>query len=691
MNSAPPDPAPLRALRVDVGQGTAPVALTRSAEDDGVVWWRAAAPGAAAMRIELPLRPDEHIAGFGERFAQVDKRGHRVDGWVGISRLGASAHGKGFDGGYKPAPLWFSSAGYAAVLDSELRWTVDIGLAQADRLVITVPGERIDLLLIAGPPRRALPVITSRWGRAPLPAPWVFGVWRAVRGGHDAVIAAADGLRADRVPCSAIWIDAHWHPATNSGYPASGGYPRGDFPDLSATTRELHERGFRALSYLNPFLYPGTPAHDHAVAAGYAIADADGGIARFTAIHPTEGDVYGIAERSGIHSSTEVGLVDFTNPDATAWWQRLLAEILEDQGFDGWMEDFGEEVPANARLHDGTTGAETHNRYPVLYHRAAAEQIARSKPGAASFSRSGYLGSVRHSAVLWPGDQTRDWSRDSGMGAVPAAGITAGLMGASAWGPDIGGVMDFAGLGDPRGGASDDEELYLRWCQLGAMTPVMRDHLGFFDPGAIDGWSTPRTVEAWRRWGTWHIRLFPYLYAFAREAHDTGLPLLRGLMIEFPEDPWAWVSTDCYLLGDAILCAPVLEKGVEARDVRLPAGEWWDPFTGDRVAGGRTIELPAGFDRLPVLQRGGTIVPMLADEVLTLDDPRFATGRYDLELRLAGRPEHGYERTLADGTRVRVDGTTLSAEGPARRYVLADATGAQLAQAVGARVSFDTA
>lgn len=685
-----PTPQPIRALMIGPGQATAPIELERQSQPDGSTWWRAVAPGAAAVRVELELEPDEHIAGFGERFMQVDKRGHRVDGWVGISRLGASAHGKGFDGGYKPAPIWFSSSGYAAVLDTQQRWVVDIALADPDRIVATVPGERLDLLLVPGMPNQALPAITARYGRAQHPAPWVFGVWRASRGGHAAAIAEAEALRANGIGCSAIWLDAHWQPASNSGYPASGGYPLGDYPDIAETVRELHERGFRVLSYVNPFLYPGTPAHDHAVAEGYAILRHDGEVSRFTAIHATDGDVYGIADRSGIHSSHDVALVDFTNPAAKTWWKGMLADILEHQGFDGWMEDFGEEVPADAHLHDGTSGSESHNRYPILYHGAAAEQIAASKPGAATFARSGYLGSLQHTAVLWPGDQTRDWSRDAGMGAVPAAGITAGLLGAGAWGPDIGGVMDFADLGDPRGGASHDEELYLRWCQLGAMSPVMRDHLGFFEPGAVDGWYSSATVEAWQRWSQWHLRLFPYLDSLARSAHDEGLPILRGLMVEFPHEPRSWTANDVYLLGDALLCAPVLESSARIRTIALPDAEWWDTFEPARYAGGTTIELPAGLDRLPVLQRSGTVVPMLADAVQTLDDDRFAAGEYDLELRAAGSPRRSSRRVLADGTELIWDGGVLRAKGRSRRYVLADANGVRLDERSGEVVEFAT-
>jgi alpha-glucosidase (family GH31 glycosyl hydrolase) len=285
----------------------------------------------------------------------------------------------------------------------------------------------------------------------------------------------------------------------------------------------------------------------------------------------------GILESTGLHSMENgVALVDFTNPDAVAWWQGLLKGILLDEGFDGWMEDFGEAVPGNALLADGTTARESHNRYPVLYHRASYEAIQHHKPDALQFCRGGYLGAQQYAKAFWPGDQTVDWSAECGIGCVIPSGVSMGLMGVAAWGSDIAGCMDFPSLENGFGGGSEDEELWIRWCQMGAMSPLMREHLGFLTGKPADVWSSPATTDAWRRAGGWHTALFPYLYTAAHICSSTGMPILRGLMIDFPDDPESWTLTTQYLLGPAMLCAPVIHKGARSKDVYLPSGTWTD-------------------------------------------------------------------------------------------------------------------
>src|SRR5207249_3546726 len=154
-------------------------------------------------------------------------------------------------------------------------------------------------------------------------------------------------------------------PATNSGFPAAGTYELGEYPDMAATVAHLHSLGFRVLTYVNPFLYKNTPAFEEAKAKGYAMKDVDGRTVQTFGLHPFEGDMLGIAELTGLHSDADaVSMVDLTNPEARSWWQGLLRKILLEEGFDGWMEDFGEYVPPEALLSDGTTAEVAHNRYP---------------------------------------------------------------------------------------------------------------------------------------------------------------------------------------------------------------------------------------------------------------------------------------------------------------------------------------
>jgi alpha-D-xyloside xylohydrolase len=457
-----------------------------------------------------------------------------------------------------------------------------------------------------------------------------------MRGGHDAVVEETGRLREEGLGASAIWLDSHYEPKSNSGIWGSGTYATGEYPDISQTVKELNALGLRAMTYVNPFLYKNTPAFEEAVAKGYAVKDANGEVMLMDGLHATEGDDMSILEATGLHSMNNgVAIVDFTNPDARAWWQGLLRVILLEEGFDGWMEDFGESVPVGALLHDGTSEVESHNRYPVLYHSAAGEEIERSKPDAVNFCRGGYLGAQAHGRAFWPGDQTVDWSAECGIGCLVPSGISIGLMGVAAWGTDIAGCMDGHYVA-PFGGGSSDEELWIRWCQLGAMSPLMREHLGFLVEPVADVWSSPATTDAWRQCARWHISLHPYLWTCAHEASRTGTPIFRGLMLHWPEFHESWTLTNQYMLGPSLLCAPVLAKGERERSVWLPPGEWHDWWTGEVYRGPGRVTVPAPLGRWPVLQRGGSVVPLLKDVPLDLNDPRYATGDFEVVARVAG-------------------------------------------------------
>jgi alpha-D-xyloside xylohydrolase len=656
----------VRAGAVVRGWAEEPLEAAVEERGDGVWVVRArAGDGARAVRLRLGFAPDEHVAGLGEQFTHVDKRGRDIDGWVGGKGQQRSTDTKGLDGGYKVAPLWYSSAGYAAFLTTTKRWRISFGAIEPLSILIDVPGGEAELFVVDGLPAQAIPKVTALIGRPAAAPAWSYGVWKNMRGGHDAIAAEAQRMRDEGVPCGAVWVDAHWQPGTNSGFPAAGRYPMGDYPDIAETAAALHGVGMKALTYVNPFLYKHTPAHDIAVEEGYAVMGPGDEPMYVTSVHPTHGDARGFLEQTGIHSLDEGnGLIDFTNPQAVAWFQSMLREILTEQGFDGWMQDFGEAVLPDARFADGTTGAESHNRYPLLYHQATADELSRTNPDAVFFVRSGYLGTGAIAPVHWPGDQTRDWSREGGIGAVPAAGVSAGLMGIAAWGPDAGGEMDFFSTGDGLGGGSEDKELWIRWVQLAAMSPVMRHHLGFHEGTPVDLWTDDETVEAWRRAGSWHLALHPYLLALAAEATATGLPLVRGLMVEFPDHAESWLIADEYLLGDALLCAPVLERGARTRRLWLPPGEWFDVWTGAARHGPGWVEVDAPLDRWPVLQRAGTAVPMLADVPLDVNDPVHASGAVALAVRVAPGPGRSV-RTLVDGTTLVVEDGRLTVDAKA--------------------------
>jgi alpha-glucosidase (family GH31 glycosyl hydrolase) len=294
----------------------------------------------------------------------------------------------------------------------------------------------------------------------------------------------------------------------------------------------------------------------------------------------------------------------------------MLRRLLVETDYDGWMQDFGELTPADAVFADGRSGWEIRNHYPTLYHQAAAAVVRRDKPDAVFFVRSGAPGSNQWAPAAWPGDQHCDWSSDRGLPGVIPAGLSVGICGVNTWGPDIGGMFD---AGDD-GASARSRELWIRWCQFGALTPIMRDHLG----------AKRMTIPTWRRYAQLHNALVPYLYAYARLAHEAGIPTMRHLVLHYPDDGEAVRQDHEYLLGEELLVAPVVEAGARRRRVYLPAGQWHSFWNDAVLAGPGYHEVPAPLEQLPLFVRGGAVLPLLGQPVETL----------------ATRPPHELLRTL---------------------------------------------
>ena len=221
---------------------------------------------------------------------------------------------------------------------------------------------------------------------------------------------------------------------------------------------------------------------------------------------------------------------------------------MMDFGFDGWMEDFGEQTQDNDRFMTRKSGREMANLYPWLYHKISYAVGTKLRPDVVQFSRSGYSGSQAYSRVVWGGDQRPDWSLDRGYPSVVAAGISAGLSGFGVWAPDI-------------LSSGSSKELWIRWTEFGALTPVMRDHLWNKPKFAVDLWFDEETTDTFRRYARLHTSLFPYLFTYAQHAAQTGIPIMRHLMLEFSDDSKTYDTEYEYLLGEKLRAAPVVIEG----------------------------------------------------------------------------------------------------------------------------------
>ncbi len=345
------------------------------------------------------------------------------------------------------------------------------------------------------------------------------------------------------------------------------------------------------------------------------------------------------------NSPTFVGsCLDFTNPETVAWWQSHIRRLAQ-MGVDGFKTDFGEQVPEDAVFADGRTGRELHNVYPRLYNQATAEALAQEtapdQSGGILLARSAWHGSQRFSAIF-AGDQSSDFGPATGLPSVIVAGQNAGLSGFPYWACDIGGYF-----GTPT------DEVFVRWAQFGAFCPIMQIH----GTGCREPWRfSATTLATYRRYAQLRMDLLPYIYTLAQQAAETGLPMMRALPLEFPDDPGVWddVAEREYCFGEQLLVAPVYYGLDRFRYLYLPAGGWRDFWTGEWREGGRVHQVPADLETIPVHARAGAIIPWLdpsADTCVPAEDPATRSGQAGADLRLSLYPGADGSFQLYDGTR----------------------------------------
>jgi len=565
-----------------------------------------AAPEQSASAIEacLPAAPDEHFFGLGERFSHLDLAGQVLENWADDQ---AQPHTPDASTSYSPMPFLLSSRGYGLLLDTTARATFDLRVPVRQGYCVRVATSQLDFYLIAGPhPQTVIERLALLVGRPPLPPMWGLGVWKNLIGGQAQVEQDVQRLREDGVPIDAIWIYDAVDERANFGWPWQiyTPIPPGPYPDLSGMIQRLHGQGLNVLGYLHPFVYPGTLSYAEAAWRGYLVQEPDGQ----PYVEPW--------------TFTPRSYVDFSNPEAVNWWQARVRYALTDLGFDGAMLDFGEAAPVTACYANDQPGALMHNYYPMLYGKAAHLAGQSAKPDDfVFFARSGYSGSQSYTTGRFTCDQVRSWDRQRGLPSVIPAMLNGSLSGWPYWGPDIAGFFDGAVIAKdetPEARAqriAAERELWIRWVQLGALSPTMRDILGWQrDPAGL--WTDDETLSVFRAYARLHTALKPYLYRYAEVASRRGLPIVRPLFLNYPDEGETYTLEDEYLLGDEILVAPVIWPGRTDRALYFPADEWRDYWTGDVYAGPGWVTVAAPSHHIPIFIRVGATLNLPAPSEL---------------------------------------------------------------------------
>jgi alpha-glucosidase (family GH31 glycosyl hydrolase) len=642
------------ALRAGDAEGTVEIV----AEGVVRVSWTLGSPRNRVLQ-SFHCDPRERFFGLGALSHGVEHRGETIASWVSEQGIGKKRRQTLLDGfplqgdlhdRYLAVPFVLSSRGFGLLLEGSRRSRFHLcpgsGNGAAERWAVEVSGSRLSYLVIdGGPEASALTVLerlTAITGRPRLPPSWAFGPWIDAIKGRAQVIATATRLRAEGVPASAIWTE-DWI----GGYPHLGGYHlryqwSADptlYPDLKGMTSELRSLGFRFLGYFNPFLEEGSSLWGEALAGDHAVLGQDGKPIVFA--DP---------------SFKNTMLPDLTAPRTVDWLKSYLRAAVQGSGLDGWMADYGEWLPVEARMRDGTDGLEIHNLYPLLWQRAHREALDAVRPEGdyLFFVRSGWTGTGGIAPVVWAGDQQTEWGDLDGLASVISIMVNCGISGIPILTHDIAGYSS-------QGVAPSSKELFFRWTELGAYSPIMRTHHGFV---AAENWRWDKdaeTIAHFARYARLHVALFPYRYSLARQAAERGLPIVRHLALHHGDDPRAAREKTAFLLGPSLLVAPVLAPGASSRRVYLPAGRWYELGSGELREGGREYEVSAPLGEIPLFAPAGGILPRFLSTVETLDR---CPGCGLADLTAAERGPLALDLYLGrSGSLTLYDGSTISLEG----------------------------
>jgi alpha-D-xyloside xylohydrolase len=524
--------------------------------------------GPARVFGSFDLRHDEHVVGFGESFGRFDKVGTTQTLWL------QEAFGNAGPASYKQVPFYVSSRGHGVFVHTSNALRFDVGSREHAALSVVVQDAgALDLFVIAGPPRQVLARYAALTGPPALPPRWSFGFWlgRITYSSQEEVERVAREVREHAIPCDVIHVDTGWF---TKDYTCDLRFSPDRFPDPAAMTATLRELGLRVCLWQWPNYNVASPLFDEGVAAGHL------------ALRPS-GHAYTFAGGYG----QDAALVDFSNPDAVAWYRDKLAALFA-MGVAAIKVDYGEGAPPSAR-YAGVDAAAMHNLYPLLYQDAVWSATQDAYPGeAVIWARAGWAGSQRY-PIHWSGDGV---ARFEDLACVVRSALSIGMSGFPFYSHDVGG---FSGNPSP--------ELWIRWMQLGAFSSHVRAH----GSPPREPWEYgEQAEELTRRYLELRYRLLPYLWTESVAAVADGTPVVRPLLLDDPDDPVCWDVDDQYLFGRSLLVAPILEAGRTGRRVYLPRGTWFDLWTGEAFDGGRFVQVQAPLETLPVFVRAGSVLPL---------------------------------------------------------------------------------
>ena len=516
-----------------------------------------------ARRINpvFTLTADEMIFGCGESATGLNKAGQKVNLFV------TDPQGPETDQMYKPIPFFMSNRGYGMFMHTSAPVTCDFGATYIGLNKMFMGDENLDLFVFFGEPKDILDEYTDLVGKPGMPPLWSFGTWMSrityfsEKEGYD----VAANIRKNKYPCDVIHFDTGWF---DVDWQCDYKFSENRFQNPQQMLKDLRSQGFHVCLWQLPYFTPKNRYFSELIEKDMYVKNGNGEL-------PYE-DV----------------VLDFSNPETVKWYQDKLAGLLN-IGVSAIKVDVGEAAPLNGIYASGKSGWYEHNLYPVRYDMAVSEITKKLHNENIMWACAAWAGSQRY-PLHWGGDAA---TTNTGLLGTLRAGLSFGLSGFSFWSHDMGGFVK-----------ATPEDLYCRWIPFGFLTSHTRAHgAPPTEPWLYD---SKRVQDVFRKSAEMKYRLMPYVYAQAKECTEKGLPMLRALFVEFPDDPGAWKVDDEYLFGSQILVAPLLESGMTGRTVYLPEGKWID-YQTEKVYEGGWHRIEAGSLPIIMLVRDGSVLPHL--------------------------------------------------------------------------------
>lgn len=526
--------------------------------------------GEPFIKQQLKLDVGECVYGLGERFTPFVKNGQVVEMWN-------EDGGTSSEVAYKNIPFYLTTKNYGVFVNHPEKVSYEIASENVQTVQFSVPGEKMDFLIIGGASMKdVLQNYTALTGKPALPPAWSFGLWLSTSFTTDydekTVNSYIDGMAQRDIPLQVFHFDCFWMKEFQW---CDFRWDERVFPDPVGMLKRLKEKGLKICVWINPYIAQKSRLFSEAKEKGYLLQLKNGDVWQW--------DLW----------QAGMGIVDFTNKDACEWYKGLLRELIA-MGVDCFKTDFGERIPTNVEYADGSDPLKMHNYYAYLYNKTVFDLLVEEKgrEEAVVFARSATAGCQKF-PVHWGGDC---WATYQSMAESLRGGLSLCMSGFGYWSHDIGGFENTA-----------TPDIYKRWVAFGMLSSHSRLHgsKSIRVPWAFD----EEAVGVLRFFTKLKCRLMPYLYESAYQTSENGYPMMRAMVMEFPDDPACRYLDTQYMLGDCLLVAPIFSASGDVT-YYLPEGKWTHFITGKEIKGGKYITENHDYFSLPLMVKPNSLLPV---------------------------------------------------------------------------------